>query len=282
MMSDEPDRFGEALNEGIDGGGCTEAWKMTQQYREQHNQTDNRSSDNYSRRRILKSIGGLTTAGGALITSGSTEAKAQTSREELLPEIPEVETITDAHAERIVGQYENTATVRRAIETHASGVLDELARLDHIPSADMNGLPVDTVQTGQSVIDPSRSVDATKVTATRINGVETGMISVSLSDPSLSLFVQPELDRSYAVIDGMETPTVVTNTADSYDCNDHCTTCWSECGGFCLSFRLGIGNLRKDYIHIDCTDFNPDCTYRPCRTFRRLTGGCGCGRGRDY
>jgi hypothetical protein len=139
-MSSELDRFRDALNERIDGGGCAEAWAATRAHRTDREDTDGggtRTRDEDApatvpdgdRRNLLRSTG-LVTAGLAASGLGIGEAAAAE------PPAESDVTLTPAAAERVVA-------------TEAAELLEALAARGYIADARPAALGFDDVRVGR-------------------------------------------------------------------------------------------------------------------------------------
>ena len=194
--------------------------------------------DAFDRRSILKGIGSAAAGGAALAAPGIAAA-----------EEPELER-----------RYADEAGLREAFREHAADLPAALAEAGVVSDAfdfDRLAFEVDPDATGMQPTDPDGRAG---VTVTRALGPRSalGMISTSTDAHDISLYVQPQRDESYAVVEPKDDGDrfIVTDEGDVtttgcagytctcercynpngvmyyveeyYECNYDCTDCWVE------------------------------------------------------
>lgn len=137
--------------------------------------------DAFNRRSILKGIGGAAASGAALATSGVAAA-----------EEPDLER-----------QYADRTSLLGAFREHAADLPATLAEADVVTEEfDFDRLAVefDPDVTG---MQPTDADGRAGVTVTQARGPRSalGMISTSTDDHEITLYVQPQREKSYAIVE---------------------------------------------------------------------------------
>mgnify|MGYP006896944197 CR=1 FL=1 len=137
------------------------------------------------RRTMLKRIGTTAAVGAGLVsTTGGAAATAQEKA-------------------RLVGEYHDERALRSAFERHGGGLRETLVDEGFVPEDfEFRALDVglDESVTG---LEPTETDSLAGVTAIREEGTTTALATVSASSSTheLALFVQPERDKAYALVE---------------------------------------------------------------------------------
>jgi len=234
-----------------------------------------------SRRKVLKSAG-VASAGALVGTAGT--ASGSTDREFVEPDRHPVEK-----------QYLAEEAIRKAIKTHANGLLVELADRDLLPNNSVDTLPLSKLDTATTRVQSTEESRKVAVTSVERDGTRTALIMVSEETPthSLGIYVQPEADRRYALVtskaDGEEfavnpdaevTELSLTNGSDggetsatTQSCEDY-TYCDSKCRSSCGSSNLCDDRVYYYQVQVRCSQYPSRC--------RCYEDGKDCGGGDCY
>lgn len=138
-------------------------------------------NDSFDRRSVLKSIGAAAAGGAVLAGSGVASA-----------ERPDLER-----------QYADRASLLGAFREHAAGLPAALAEADVVSEEfDFGRLDVE-LDPDATRVQPTDADARAGVTVTQANGPRSalGMISTSTDDHELTLYVQPQREKSYAIVE---------------------------------------------------------------------------------
>ncbi|WP_049972151.1 hypothetical protein [Haladaptatus cibarius] len=205
------------------------------------------SNDRINRRSVLKSLGIAATAvGGAGV--GSAQSGRKVAKDEV---------------QTLKARY-TSATLRSTVEERTRDVITQLAEAGYISTASVDEFDLGEAPEGAR-LSARDEEEGTGVTAFRKDGKTTAhiMISKDTDDYGIGLYVQPQLDRSYAVVYSKadETQTVVDPTKDVSTQGE--VVCWTEtsctndeCDWFCLNPGSSNPQCHAVYTEIEeqCCD----------------------------
>lgn len=184
-----------------------------------------------SRRTILQGIG---TASATVGLSGTAAALSDSDKD---PE-PDVVRKAERHLE-VKQSYETPSAVKAEVEEQAPELLKNLAERNFIDQPSIDTFSADSFSTGKDFDEIEsgillKPIEKGDTVLAHITLVE------SLSDSQLRVHVEPETNRSYAVIDYEETDKLTvldpTNNISSTDCE----VVDSWCKGSVCNYRPGI------------------------------------------
>ena len=134
-----------------------------------------------NRRSVLKRVGAVAASGAALAGAASGQADAR----------------------RLEAQYDDPVRLSNAFDEHAADLPAALVEAGVVREAfDFEGLDFE-VDSGVNGLEPADADGVAGVTTAPIEGSPTalGMVSTSSDTHEISLFVQPEYDKSYAIVE---------------------------------------------------------------------------------
>ena len=141
-----------------------------------------------NRRTLLKGIGAA-----VAVSSGasSSVAAADGPNSQYTPEV-----------HRYVEDAYTPSVIRETVEEQATDVITALAESGYIEAASTDEFDLDTYYEDKSLVRPEDRDEGTSVTTLVRDGKLTAHVMVSKNTPShdIALYVQPEIDRSYAII----------------------------------------------------------------------------------
>lgn len=187
-----PDELIEDINDAVDdGSGCAETWESMVDLRaKSHNQNDSGSA----RRGFLSRISATAGIFLASVFGFSNVASAKNDAEMIETYEKEVEKVQKAKH-----PYETPEAVRSAIRKHGGEVIDELLDQNFIESASNTSFSTDDLLGPREYSNANNGVH---VGGFPENGTYTAHISIKKETKNniIELFVQPQLDQSYAFI----------------------------------------------------------------------------------
>lgn len=220
---------------------------------------------NPSRRKILKGISASVGAGALVPTAqakSSSRGEIATKTGQPLQSVPS----TDIHEDSVRSfqqQYGSETAIRQALADHASEVLAELEDQGYLSSSSIDEFPTGNIRNEAKIVSPATDIEGAAVFGVRQEGQESALVSVSTSTGAadVSVYVQPERDVSYAVVDTGDDEIIVLGRAMAPSCLSDCVMCGRTCSGtVCMKHRLGFGSMGEEYKHIDCVDYDGDRT----------------------
>lgn len=199
----------------------------------------------HNRRGILGAIGGVI----ASLPIGTQLAGAQSSSEE----VP-VEEDRLAEQRRVLKKYDSPQKAREAITNHGSKTVAALAKEGLLDSGSVADLNVESLW---NPAEFATSEEGVKVSGATVAGTPTAHIQVAKQTTThrVVLIVQPEVDRSYAIIKDQNSDSqLVTATNSGVEPVDYCVANNHCVADFCSSNPL-VDNFT--YREVYCCQNNP-------------------------
>lgn len=195
----------------------------------------NEKSKTQNRRGVLGAIGGVI----ASLPLVSLPARAKDRSETTTRQEKRL-----AKQRRILKKYDSPKTVRAALQNHGSELVSALAEDALLDSGSVDNLNI------QSLWNPTEfatSEEGVKVSGATVAGTPTAHVQVAkrTADRRVVLIVQPEIDRSYAIIKGPNTePELVTATTNGVEPVDYC-----EPSNHCVADYCSTNPLVDDFTY---------------------------------
>ncbi|KZN25653.1 hypothetical protein A4G99_04110 [Haladaptatus sp. R4] len=238
--------------------------------------TKTASETKTKRRGFLRSSGGIAASLAALpLVSRVTSAAEPQSAEERLHELAK--------------KHESPEVARKAVEETGGELLRALSTRGLLADADVNSLGIEEILPHQ---DSSKVDDGVIVLAYDHKGTLTTQVQIikRLADSRLRIMVEPQLDRSFALVEpdaDEESATVITTNDDGVTVQRNCDTSWyggcnhnpsddcgctenSMCGCYQTEVRCcqTLGCSITGYKYGNCvTTPSGCCTHEGCESF---------------
>lgn len=214
------------------------------------------NDNQFNRRSVLKTVGSAAVAGIGLGASSNSVAAVETKR-------------------RLTRAYSDERRLRAAFEQHAEDIRRTLVAENFVAEEfAFSDLTID-IDPNESGLDPTAEDGRAGVTGVTEDGTATAFASVSTSSETheLTLFVQPERDEAYALVepaDGGDRMLVTDSEVRPQGCiKDECTT--DCCGGDKESY------LKQYECDVNCENCNTLIgTSCSCETCECATSGHVC------
>lgn len=173
---------------------------------------------------ILKGIGTVTGAG----TMGLASAKE--NRMSPGEKIPYRE-MRNGKVEEYRKTYGDPHSIRDTLDTQTSDLLETLSDRDYLEAAKLDYFPTDAISQSPTVISPSEWIEGSAVDAVEFGGEETAIISTSANvlGHSISVYVQPERDHSYALIEDPDGDSEIVYSSGGDHCCPYGRTYYEAC-----------------------------------------------------
>lgn len=155
--------------------------------------------EDLDRRSLLRTAAMTSAASAGLANSVAARDGSDPSRDGKLPP----ERIDDVRATEIRSRYDSPEMIRQTVETHADGLLNNLSEQGILDSGSVEDLPLEEFKEGRRTLVPADDPRGVGIDAVRIDGKDTALITVSANteDENLSIYVQPEREKSYSIVD---------------------------------------------------------------------------------
>jgi len=245
-LDERAKRHRRELNETIDDGGCTGAWKAADNIRNGPPQQD-RAENAANRRNILRRILGVFGTSVASVLgfsrtvtatddSVTSQPVSREDRERLLEELQE---LSDA--------YDTPKAVRKALSEHALPLLEELSARNLLESSSPSGLKIDEVVSLDEFGEAGDGV--TVVGDVHENGTTANIqIRRKLTDGSLLISVLPHVGEAYAIIErDSDSEILAVDSTENVSTQSSCYT-----GSVCFLIQVSGPSARCEYRDIYC------------------------------
>lgn len=211
-----------------------------------------------NRRSLLKSVG-LTTGAG-VFTTGFAEAKKATP--------------VQAKLSRVEDKYRSVNTIRHATEEHAKQVLNELSERNLITKPEISELKLNEIWEEKTLVKPSEKEEGVAVTALvkdRNRYTSHLMISKNTESHRIGIYLQPEVEQSYAIVvpkDSQKSKFVIDPSTDDVKKDGVACPDSSYCGSVCESYCPdgGYDNVARYKVQESCYSCGSDGTECCCYT----------------
>lgn len=201
--------------------------------------SDNNQND-IDRRSLLKGIGATATATAMVGTASAQSASISEFQSE--------------EREELEAEYTPERS-RKAVAQYANEVARQLADHGYVDRPTVNAFDLDTFYENETLLDPEDEREGMAVTTIKEDGELTAHVMVSKTTDShgIGLYVQPQLDRAYALVealDGSESDVLTAAEEGAFAQDEVSTSSHSGCElGHCC-------------YHWQCSD--DGCAQEPC------------------
>lgn len=211
-----------------------------------------------NRRQFVKALGAASSAAG-IGALGVNSASADQEPHALSKLSSEEKSQLDQKLGQVQTPYNTPAAARKAIRTYGDELLDELERRDVITSP--SELKTDEFTPREQL---SAEREGMGITAFLADGVPTTHIhtSVKTGDHHLTVVVEPQLDRSYAILkqspQDLESAKIIDPTAESVDATQAESA--ANAGKYCLHQSSDADPTPGDNCLLKCEEYEFYCS----------------------
>jgi hypothetical protein len=220
--------------------------------------------DSFSRRSMLKTVG----YGGAGVVAASGTASAESDQGSDSEDSPP-EPLSDSESKEYLSDYQSQDDIEEAVETYAKETIEQLAQEGHLDAATTDELPLDAGLSDREQFYVNDDAEGVGVDAFEIDSEKTALITISANteQTNLSIYIQPDREKGYAVAEGPDG--IQLYTGDSCDG-------WTKKETACQFCSCSYCRPKGWVKMCCCTRGAPGCCYEDYKTCYFYKTCCYC------